>query len=64
MIPRVTTLTSAGVLTMSDREQPTNGEQYGPCAVCGSTGFAAFGEFLCRDHATLKSALRVKEANE
>lgn len=37
-------------------EEPSHGEEYGPCAICGKTAMPKFGHFLCRDHATLKHA--------
>jgi hypothetical protein len=37
-----------------------NGEQYGPCAVCGDASLPKYGVFLCRRHATFKRAMKVK----
>jgi hypothetical protein len=42
-------------------EKPSHGEEYGPCAICGKTALPMFGNYLCKEHGTLKHAKRVDD---
>jgi len=49
---------------MSDYRTPTEGFEYGPCAICGRTALPMYGEFLCPVHGSKKYADKAKAERE